>query len=362
VDGSAYRRPDARMLFTTGRVLTGSISNGCLEANVVRSGPWLASRGPKVRRYEAASDDERPTGSGCGGTIDVLIEQDCGVEPADPVTFIEHCLAEERRGVMATVYRSTLSSSAVGARLCWELGQAPSSTIKNPAVEAVLLRVAEELLRGPRVSSRNVAVGESVDALLEVIEPPPHLFIFGTGADVLPVLEFATSIGWNTTVCANKHRPTTGDRFARHTRLLLGEAKACVDALDRCLHPLALVMSHDFQADTRALSALLGSRSEYIGVLGPARRLERLLDELPALPPFNRLAAVHGPAGLDLGAETPAEIALSIVSEAQAALRRTDAESLRDRARAPEAPLDPGSGVHLQHPDWCANDATRRGA
>src|SRR5262249_36271375 len=151
-----------------------------------------------------------------------------------------------------------------------------------------------------------------VDALIEIVEPPPHLFVFGAGNDVLPVLALAGSVGWNATVCGNHSSHALSERFSRAAPLLGDEPEVCGGVLDRCARPLALVMSHDFRQDTLALSALLRSRAEYIGVPGSALRLERMLDEIPALVPYSRAPVVHGPAGLDLGSETAAEIALSV--------------------------------------------------
>jgi xanthine/CO dehydrogenase XdhC/CoxF family maturation factor len=166
-----------------------------------------------------------------------------------------------------------------------------------------------------------------------VIDPDPHCFIFGTGEDAVPVARFARQLDWKVTICAEGSQFSTRDRFVGLANLRIGTLSQCVADLDRAARPLALVMRHDYERDRAALAALLSSKVPYIGLLGPARRSQRMLREICAHdgPSKDRLDCVYGPVGLHLGAETPAEIALSIVSEAQAVLARAGGGFLRER-------------------------------
>jgi CTP:molybdopterin cytidylyltransferase MocA len=176
-----------------------------------------------------------------------------------------------------------------------------------------------------------------LDALIEGIAPPPHLFVFGSGHDALPVVQLAKSLGWSVTVVDPKGRFASRARFAVADRVVTADFDALRTAIDACARPLAVIMSHDYDADRDALGALLPTRAMYIGVLGPRRRTERMLAELArgakALVPLSERdhARLHAPVGLALGSETPQEIALSIVAEAQAAVTGSTVASLRDR-------------------------------
>ncbi len=119
-----------------------------------------------------------------------------------------------------------------------------------------------------------------VTALVELLEPPPRLFVCGTGHDALPVVALARSMGWRVTVATGHPSAATKDRFVVADELLAGPGSAMRDAIARHARPFAIVMSHDYDRDRECVAALLQSRVEYIGVLGPKRRTERVLAEL----------------------------------------------------------------------------------
>jgi CTP:molybdopterin cytidylyltransferase MocA len=148
------------------------------------------------------------------------------------------------------------------------------------------------------------------------------------GVDVVPLVDLARALGWRITVWDAAARFETRRRFAGADRRVTDPAAALRAAVDRAVDPVAVVMGHDLRRDGEALAMLLGSRARYIGVLGPRRRTDRLLAEMAsaAIP-----ASLHAPAGLSLGGETPAEIALSIVAEIQAVLASETVGHLRDR-------------------------------
>ena len=192
----------------------------------------------------------------------------------------------------------------------------------------------------------NVWVGDSsLDVLIEPVRPPPRLFVLGGGHDVVPVVDMARTVGWETVVCVPSSRVTTRERLGMADALLtapLTEVLAHVDASDRAL---ALVIAHDYERDRDSLAMLLASRATYIGVLGPLRRTARMLEELGCAG-SDVDERVHAPVGLELGAESPAEIALAIVAEMQASLTRTSGSSLRMRSGPIHAEsLGEGDGV-----------------
>ena len=343
VRGSAYRHAGARLLFSSGQVLSGSVSGGCLEASIVRKGPWLTREhaacvryeGGREQRQEEEQDEEPPQATGCDGTVDILLER-VNLAENQPLTLLEHCLAEERRAALVTVFQSNDPSVAVGARLALDEAGANASTIGNASASVALSWAAARALGETHPQAQTVH-GNGFEALLEVIEPAPHLFVFGAGPDALPVVEFARALGLGVTVCESNPRVAVRERFALRCELHLGSVRGVLPKLAARRTPLAVVMCHHYPTDRDALDLLLRSPARYIGMLGPARRTHRMLNELfteRGLPTLD-LSRLHAPIGLDLGAETPEQIALAIVAEIQAVLAGTSAKPLSSRSGRP---------------------------
>jgi xanthine/CO dehydrogenase XdhC/CoxF family maturation factor len=157
-----------------------------------------------------------------------------------------------------------------------------------------------------------VAAGVFIEALL----PPVSLVVFGAGPDVLPVVKLARELGWRTLVVDPQARPATRSRFAVADRVTLAPAEDVGAQVSITPRTLTLVMSHNYSHDLEILGFLLSSPARYIGVMGPRQRTERMLEDLGA----SRATAdrLHAPAGLDIGANGPREIAVSIVGEMRA--------------------------------------------
>jgi xanthine dehydrogenase accessory factor len=338
VTGSSYRRPGARMLFTGTRWLCGSISGGCLERDLMARGPWLARNGSAALvRYDSSSADEGP-GAGCGGVVDVLVER--LPERKDgtrvhPLEFIERCLDAQLRGVLVTVFASRRPDVQPGACLSLCTRGRLASSIDDAALAREMRSLAFSALeRGEGATS--VSRDGCVDVLIELIAPPPHLFVFGSGHDVPPLLGFAKALGWNLTSCDRVVRFGTRVRRAPPPERRVANPSELVPEIDACVRALAVVMSHDYEFDREALRALLASRACYIGMLGPRQRTACMLDDLATQGVWPSAAdqlRLHVPAGLALGAESPEEIALAIVAEQQAMLTSASVGHLRDRTR-----------------------------
>ena len=277
--------------------------------------------------YDARSQDELGwgLGIGCDGTVDVLLEpaNDGGV---DAIDFIARCCKTQQRGVLATLFGGP---ARLGAHVALT---ATGSVVSEDLDDVAQKNLADEcrrVLRGgeSRVVGCGSAVG-SLDALIEVVLPPPRLFVVGAGHDAVPVVTMAQAVGWEAIVCDATARFTTRERFATADELLVAgptELARRVDASDRAM---AVVMSHDYERDRACLGALLATRVAYIGMLGPRRRATRMIAELGLARADPR---VHAPVGLAIGGETPQEIALAIVAEVQSALTGTGGVSLREQ-------------------------------
>lgn len=344
VRGSSYRRPGARMLLAEDRWLAGSVSGGCLEGDVLRKGWWRTRDGaPVLVTYDAtASDDVRwGFGLGCDGVVEVLLERLGGgghvavASAVDPLRFIERCHEGQRRGVLATVFRSAVPGVPVGARMAIDAAGASETNGVEPWLRTALVdECSRALAESSRASARKLVFdGEEVELLVEPVLPAPRLFVLGSGHDAVPVVDMARLVGWEVVLCDPNARGGTRERFAAADEVVvepLAQLAARIDASDR---PLAVMMAHHYERDREALRMLLASRARYIGVLGPQRRTARMLAELAEQPgsEARRDERVHAPVGLELGAESPQEIALAIVAEVQSVLTHAAASSLRLR-------------------------------
>lgn len=312
VEGSSYRRPGARMLVAGDRWLTGCVSGGCLEGDVMLRGAHRCKDGPAVVTYDSTSEDgSEPYGLGCNGIVDVLLEHVPAGTTNDAIAFAAACFAAERTGVLVTVIRSARPGVRVGARC-----SVPEAAFADPITHADLRAAAT----GPA----GVVALDDVSVLVEHVAPSPQLFVMGSGHDAAPIVPIAQAAGFRVTISDRALREPS--RFLTAYRLA---KTAEVPALIAAAHdPYVVIMHHHKDADRGALEMALASKARYVGVLGPASRTKELLGYTPSDP------RLHAPIGLDVGAETPEQIALSIVAEVQAVHRGARGGMLRDRARA----------------------------
>lgn len=338
--GSAYRRPGARMLFRPGRPPVGLISGGCLEEDLaLRTSDVLDSGEACTVIYDMRSPDDIVwgLGLGCDGEVRVLLE---GLTAeADFLEFLRDRCRRGSPGVLATVFEVHGDTQVeVGQRIALDdAGQVVVADAAWGRLREPLERDAWESLRRRKSFSATYPCegGGSVEVLVEYVAPPVSLVVFGAGMDALPVVQGARQLGWQVTVA--DHRPL----YANRERFPLADSIAVLnyDRLADDLPPIdgdtvVLVMTHHFLHDLDLLERLMPSAASYLGVLGPRRRAEKLLQQLAArglCPTEQQLARFHGPVGLDLGSETPEEIALSALAEIQAVLRVRGAGFLRER-------------------------------
>lgn len=314
--GSAYRKPGARMLATQERWLAGSISAGCLERDVLSRGLWRVRDGqPVLVRYDAnedALDDWQ--GSGCQGVIDVLLEP--GARAGEAYAFAARCLETESAGVIATVFASERAEAPVGAKLM-------VTRDASKGLDAPWLRDEAQALLQARSARARVVSRDGVRALVEPVAVPPHLFVFGANHDVVPLVSISQQLGWTVSLWDGAPRVSTRERLQGVGEYLDSGIASAVERLDACVQPIAVVMTHDLRRDEEVLQALLPSRARYIAMLGPRRRTEQLLARSSQSEAQLR-GRLFGPAGLAIGGESPAEIALSVVAQAQLVLNAED--------------------------------------
>lgn len=323
VRGTSCRRPGARMIATRQRWVASSASGGCIEDELVRKMRHRLRDVPAALvTYDATDEDARSSfGLGCNAAIDVL-QEIASRDPTDPFRVAERCIAAQACGAIATVVRSEHTKVRVGARVAVS-PDGVFATIDHAHV-ALLERACRDVID---VNAPIVTRLDAYDVLIEPIAPPPRLFVLGAGHDALPVVTMARSIGWEVVVCAPHARVSVRERFAGADDLVTTPLEDVARRIASSALPLTIVMNHDYEHDVRSLAMLLRSKAGYIGVLGPRARTQTMLHEIGRGAADD--ARVHAPVGLAFGAETPEEIALSIVAEAKAWLARASARSER---------------------------------
>lgn len=332
VEGSAYRRPGARMLVTDDGRWEGAISGGCLEGDALRKARQVMLDGkPMVVRYDTMDDDANSlgVGLGCNGIIDVFIEPIDPLDPTNPIALLREFSQHRDRRVIATIFRRTPGISLPpGSRFV--LTGKPTDAVPvwlRPDME-LIMQVGKPL-------TTLIPVGSGVvEVFIEYMEPGIELVIFGAGYDTIPLTRLATEIGWQVTVTEDCIAHLAPKRFPEATCLLYADAEAVTDKLSFTNRTAAVLMSHNYHYDLAVLTKLLPTNVPYIGVLGPRKRYEKMKTQWEQMGhPFTPsiLKRIHSPIGLDLGAETPDEIALSILSEIKAFFSQRPAGFLTDR-------------------------------
>jgi xanthine dehydrogenase accessory factor len=321
VRGSGYRKAGGRMIATQDQWLAGSISGGCLERDVTARGFWYTrNERARVITYNQSVDalDER-SGTGCQGVVDVLVEKHVPDLPdeADVFAAAERCIRDETVAVVLTVTRSAARDIPVGTRLVLQ-----ANRWRVPAQHSRLLELlGREALRAlAGRPSPYLVERDEIAVLVECIVPPPHLFVFGTGPDASPLVALAKQLGWSASVWDASPHSAARERFQLADHYLTGSLAEAVSRMSRSARGAAIVMSHHFARDSAAVQALLAGSARYVGVLGPRVRTDEMLAECRAagvVVDAAALARLYAPAGLRVGAQTPAEIALAIVAEVQ---------------------------------------------
>ena len=312
LDGSGYGRPGARLVLCRDGRRAGFVSGGCLERELARLAWPATETGPATLTFDTRGEPTRLGGrynAGCEGCVHILCER---VRPGGGVL---PPTAGDDPWKSAVAYASTDPSVAVGSR-------------SGAAVA--------EALHGPDRTHTRIVItdGGEVGVLVEWVEPPQPLVIFGAGDDAVPLATMAAAAGRRVTVVSPQAELLTATRFPLADRLHTSAAEAA-GRLRLTPRTACVLMTHSFADDAALLPKLLPSPTGYVGVLGPKRRIGRLMTELHSrgeLPAEDNLAKLRSPVGLDIGARTPEEIAVAVLAELIAFAHDRDGRPLRERA------------------------------
>ena len=342
VDGPSYRKPGARMLIAKDGRRAGTVSGGCLESEVAKRAWWLTESGPVVERYSTAEDDgDIPYGSGCGGVVYVLLERRATAAPL--LTALEAAFHARVPLAIATVLEGADAGKRVFAGPTIQNHEAAQSSVRLD--ETVLHSLAALALeRMQSIDQRITIGGHETRVWVDYRAARPGLWIFGAGDDAKPLLHMARELGWFAAIADGRSNLATRERFPLADTVLTLPISTLPAAGSSLLTEVkttdaVVLLTHSFEQDARILAALFAQDAlpVFVGVLGPQRRTREVLAEAarllklpnPAEHAEQWLPELHAPTGLDLGAETPAAIALSIIAEIQLTLNNGSALPLR---------------------------------
>ncbi len=333
VRGSTYRHEGARLLVTEHQEMVGNISGGCLESDVMVVAEEVMGLGtPRLVSYDLTADDDAVwgLGLGCNGTIEVFIEP---VQPSGEVFgLLRKAIAEERTLTVLTVIAG---SAPLGARMVLLGDGTRRGTLGDLGLDERATRAAVSGQREGASRQHSLAGRDGeVQVFIEVVRPSTRLVVCGAGHDAIPVVQFASALGWRVVVVDSRDRFLTADRFPGAQRFVKANPLEAASQVPIDPWTYVLIMTHNFQYDRDLLRGFLATPARYLGMLGPKIRTQKIFDELRrgGVQLTERdLERIYTPLGLDIGSDGPEEIAVAIISEILAVETSRPAGFLRNR-------------------------------
>jgi xanthine dehydrogenase accessory factor len=325
ISGSAYRRPGAKLLIEASGLTQGGVSGGCLESDVRARGLEVLRGSPsRMLHYDTGSDEETlwGLGLGCEGALDVYLQR---IDAA----WMEGAGKQMRELFNASIAFApiTVVSGPLAGRTFVLAKGTLSGTSGSQDTDRELGHRASLLLEGDGGGEMVELGGQS--AFVDVLRPPPRLFIFGAGDDARPLAALAAQAGFEVMVVDHRPAYLTPERFPPPLRLALRRPSDGAANLPLTLsrRNFAVVQTHALSHDRDWVLALAAQPLAYLGLLGPRARKEQVFRDVSL-----DGAKVFGPIGIDIGADGPEQVAVSIVAELLAVNARREGGHLRARA------------------------------
>ncbi|MES2703888.1 MAG: XdhC family protein [Bacteroidota bacterium] len=339
VEGSSYRMPGARMLVEDNGCITGAISGGCLEGDALRKALQAMSQGQnKLVIYDTLHEDDVDFGVqlGCNGKVYILFEPIDHAQPDNPIALLERTIGRRTNAVLVTLFSHTDPMLPQPGTCLLLNDQECESALANTILGDIIYNEATEMLTsGTAALKRYDTYGLS--AFFELLQPPVSLIIAGAGNDAIPLVNMANILGWQITIIDGRASHANIKRFPSVHKIIVAKPADAVKKVTADQRTVFVLMTHNYNYDLAMMRSLLQMECRYIGSLGPKSRVERMFAELQEQGitiTEEQAANIFGPTGLDIGAETPEEIALSILAEIKAVMAGHQGRSLRLRLAA----------------------------
>ncbi len=337
VEGSSYRRTGARMLVLESGEWIGGISGGCLEGDALKKARLAMSQNKATLiTYDTTDDDpyQIGVGLGCNGIIDVLIT------PLDPqnennaVRQLQSCIDQRTPNLVVTVTNLNKKQENISLGDVFRFDNETHFCEIFPLAEiqeSILIEIQNALKNTKSVSKEYVLEnGAKITLFLEVIPPTLQLLVFGSNYDVYPMVRAAKELGWRV-VCICNPAKMHASLFELADEVFPKDHIPTIDAFTA-----AISMCHDYESDYRNLQMLLKTNVKYIGLLGPKKRTIKMYDRMEeenVILSSEHEQRIYSPVGLDIGAATPEEIALSVCAEIRAIFSKREGNRLKLRDR-----------------------------
>jgi xanthine dehydrogenase accessory factor len=345
--GPTPRKAGARMFVGEGGRILGSVTiGGCVDARVIEEAEAIMTdRVPKRLKMALGDEDAWELGLTCGGNVDVLIEYLDFSDPADPMARL-HALAREKTQAGRSAALATLVSASGGD---------PVSNLKRILIDedgathgipgdlmAPLLGQIVRDARGLMASGKSQLISYEIEGkgaaevFIELFAPPFPLIIVGGSHVAMSLVSFAAKVGFRTVVVDGRPRFANRERFPDADEVLEGIPSEIAEHLLLDARTSLVLLTHDYKYEVPVLKRALATECGYIGLLGSRRRGRAILDRLHEQGVGEvQLQRVHVPVGLNIGAETAPEIALSVLAEILAVRNGRFGGSLSEADRSP---------------------------
>lgn len=332
VEESSYRREGARMLVFESGVFEGGISGGCLEGDALqRSQIAILKQQPSIVSYDTSKENEIGVGLGCNGVIDVLISPIS--EDSPTLKMLQKCVLDRDLHVIATVTALNTQIDAVplGSSFYYDKDSASLEECEHEGLRRFLQNKIQVVLGNQKSRSFHFEQdGVTASVFIEMIPPQFHLAIYGDNYDVYPLLEMAELMEWEVSLVGNVQK-LKKERLqsAKHIFPKDFEERPVIDS-----RTAIILMAHDYKTDYTNLQELVKSNAPYIASLGPRKRFDKMIAEFKANAiefTASERERIFAPCGLEIGANTPEEIALSLFSEILSVFTGNTGGMLKDK-------------------------------
>lgn len=317
--GSTYQKAGARMVITQQEKLIGLLGGGCFERDLIEQARTVMETGQsRIVFYDMRSQEDVVwgLGLGCNGAVRILLQCLEVKHNFSPLNYFAEVADTDTSLSIATVIDSAHPNYPVGTTIACGRGLDCQlvSILQNQPISVASIQPVE-------------LDGQSIQVFFQPIQPPLKLLILGAGPDAVPLLQIAKSLDWRVTVVDYRPAYLAEASFLSADQLLLATSDNLQQQLDLDSFSAVVVMTHNLENDAKFLQALTDSNIAFIGLLGPAHRKQRLLKFL-SVDAEKLSGRVFGPVGLDIGAQTPAEIALSMMAGILAHLNQRNGQQL----------------------------------
>lgn len=338
VEGSSYRRTGARMLVMDDGLWVGGISGGCLEGDALKRARFAIARSESTLiTYDTTEDDEHQigVGLGCNGIIDVLFTPLDYENNKNPVEMLKSCMKSRRKThvlVTITGLKNIRFDNLKSGDVIEYDGLESLHNIQDEKLKLSVNQAIENQIIIGKSAPIKLAVEQAgkMEIFIEILPPEIHLVLMGNQYDVYPLTRLVKEMGWRVTIVANPLKVNSKiSSIADEIVLPENFTDILFDS-----HTAIVLMSHDYKTDKYNLPKALKTDSPFIGMLGPKVRSEKIFIELAneGLPiSENNFERIHAPVGLDIGAVSPEEIALSLIAEVRASFSKREGIFLRLR-------------------------------